>query len=110
MLWRKGLLHKLKCLKINGAMFQWIKDFLSNRTFQVKVSNKLSEIRYLENGTPQGSIISPILFLIMINDISTSSPTVKLSLYADDSTAYNSGTNLKFLIKQMKVAINLIST
>ena len=74
----------LKNMGINGKMFTYIKQFLSNRTIQVRVGNTLSGTHTLKNGTPQGSIISPILFLVMINDLpanitktdATLSPTI----------------------------------
>jgi retron-type reverse transcriptase len=50
-------------------MFSFIENFISERIFQVKVGSELSETKVLENGTPQGSIISPVLFPIMINDM-----------------------------------------
>lgn len=50
-------------------MFKWIKSFLSKRIIRVKVNGVLSEVYEVENGTPQGSIISPLLFSVMINDI-----------------------------------------
>src|SRR6218665_3256278 len=63
------LLEKLLNMEIMGKTYHWIEKFLVYRTFQVKVGASLSETHSLENGTLQGSIISPILFLIMINDI-----------------------------------------
>jgi len=33
MVWRKGLLIKLKKFSINGRMFDWIADFTTDRTF-----------------------------------------------------------------------------
>jgi len=51
----------------------------------------------LENGTPQGSVISPFLFLIMINDIEAPENNTRLSLYADDSATWKTGSNLKAL-------------
>ena len=69
MVWREGLLIKLRQMGIKGRMFQWVKDFLSGRRIMVKINEELSSEYMVENGTPQGSIISPILFLIMINDV-----------------------------------------
>jgi len=50
-------------------VFGFVKNFLTDRTIQVKVGNALSQTYLLENGTAQRSVISPLLFLIMINDL-----------------------------------------
>ena len=85
MLWKDGLLFKLlNQIKIRGKMYNWIKDFLENRKFQVKINESFSKKYNIDNGTPQGSSISPLLFLIMINDIKLSNTNVHLSLFADD--------------------------
>jgi hypothetical protein len=81
MLWKDGLLYKLLQLNIGSKMYNWIKEFLDNRQFQVKINNTFSDTYKLENGTPQGSCISPILFIIMINDLKISSPNIQYSLY-----------------------------
>ena len=60
---------KIKKIGINVNMFQFINDFIDHRIFQIKVGAELSNVKNLENGTPQGLIISPILFVIMINDM-----------------------------------------
>lgn len=91
MLWVNGLLHKLKKLKIGGRMFSFIQDFITQRTFHVKVGDKASTKRTLQNGTPQGSVISPTLFLVMINDMATENKDVDLSLFADDSATFTGG-------------------
>lgn len=67
MLWKDGLLIKLNQMGIRGHMFQWIKQFLSERTIAVKINGIVSDSYRVENGIPQGSIISPLLFSIMIN-------------------------------------------
>jgi len=84
---------KIKRLGINGNMFRFIGSFISDRTFQVQVGADLSNVTIMRNGTPQGSIISPTLFLIMINDMKVDVPDVQLSLFADDSATYKSGKN-----------------
>jgi hypothetical protein len=101
MLWRTGLLAKLKKMGINGRMFAFIKDFISDRTFQVQIGKERSSTWTLENGTPQGSVISPILFLIMINDMSEVINGVHLSLFADDSATYKSEKNLQYIMKEI---------
>ena len=109
MLWRAGLMTKVKRLGIDGNMFSFIDNFISERSFQVKVGSALSEVKQMENGTPQGSIISPTLFLIMINDMDVGRPGVELSLFADDSSIYRSGRNVKSILKDIQAALDNVS-
>jgi len=109
MLWRAGLMTKVKKLGINGNLFQFINEFINNRTFEVKVGAETSEKRTLENGTPQGSVLSPILFLIMINDIEIGNTGAQLSLFADDSSTFKSGKNLCKIMKDLQSSLDYIS-
>jgi len=59
---KEVLLSKLLSYGISGRMFHFIRSFLSNRTFQVRIDSTLSMTKRLENGTPQGSVLNPILF------------------------------------------------
>jgi hypothetical protein len=68
-MWREGLLIKLNGMGIIGRMYTWIVDFLFDRTFQVRVGSDLSRKYELENGTTQVGAISPILVMLMIDDL-----------------------------------------
>lgn len=57
MMWKDRLLIKLGKLGITGSMHRWIKDFLFSRSVQVRIGKSLSR-NFVENGMPQGSIIS----------------------------------------------------
>ena len=64
------LLCKLQSIGIEGNLFQWIKDFLSNNRFQkVTVDGFHSKMEKVISGVPQGSVLGPILFLIYVNDL-----------------------------------------
>ena len=67
-------------------MFNFIGGFLENRRIQVRVGSNLSISKEVENGVPQGSVISPILFLIAINDLKP--PGVSVSMFADDTAIW----------------------
>lgn len=62
-------LDKLRSAAINGRMFDWIKDCLNNRSIHVRFGGDYSESAFIENGTPQGPVISPVVFDFMINEI-----------------------------------------
>lgn len=106
--WKNGLLTKVKRLGISGKMFKFIQDFITERSFQVRVGAEKSESMTLENGTPQGSVISPTLFLIMINDLRVSTPGVQLSIFADDSAVYKSGRKLNLVIKHLQESLDQV--
>jgi len=109
MMWRSGLLIKLKNLGITGNIHSFVKNFLTQRTIQVKVGSALSQKYFLDNGTAQGSIISPLLFLIMINDLPNSLHDVESSLFADDSCIFKSGKNLAHITKSVQDNLQIIS-
>jgi len=108
-MWRDGLLYKLRRIGIGKNVYSFIRDFLSNRTFQVRVGGSLSKIVPMENGSPQCSVISPLLFLIMMNnyplDVHGGS---RLALFADDSSVYKSGSSLKYITNSIQIYLKNI--
>uniref|UniRef100_A0A3B5QAR3 Reverse transcriptase domain-containing protein n=1 Tax=Xiphophorus maculatus TaxID=8083 RepID=A0A3B5QAR3_XIPMA len=106
MMWVEGLLIKLCMLDIKGKLFKWIKDFLTNRKIQVRIGDVISGKYKVENGTPQGSIISPLLFLIMINDVFKDiGKEIGCSLFADDGAVWKRGKNVDFIVRKLQKVI-----
>jgi len=87
----------------------WIKNFLTRRTYQVKVGEEYSYTYSTDNGTPQGSSLSPILFLIMVNDFPKLSSSTSDAFFADDCTIWRSGTNIQSIIHHLQLDLNIIS-
>lgn len=84
--WPDGLLHKLKMINTPQYIINWIRAFIKNRKFYVKINNINSSTETILAGVPQGAILSPILFNIYINDIIIAHNKNKnfSLLYADD--------------------------
>ena len=83
--WHPGLLHKLRCMGIEGPLFDWFCDYLSDRKIRAVINGLSSEWRATTAGVPQGSILGPLLFLIFINDITTNIES-DIHLFADDTS------------------------
>jgi hypothetical protein len=80
---RPGTFHHN--VNISPELMNIIMDFLSNRSFKVKVEGKFSEKHDLAVGCVQGSILGPKLFGIYCNGITNVLQDSKIITYADDS-------------------------
>ena len=71
-------------------MIRWIQAWLSNRKARVTVNKTDSSERLLRQGLPQGSVLSPLLFLVFINDLMSGWPDgVEVSAFADDVAVWS---------------------
>ena len=78
-------------MHVCGKMYKWISHYLENRTARTKVQGQTSKMMLLEQGVPQGGVLSPTLFLAYINDITENFPArVHTSSFADDLAIWTS--------------------
>ena len=67
-------------------MLKFIKEYLQGRKQRVAVNGTLSDIRAVKSGVPQGSILGPLLFILLINSMQNRVSTgTQITLYADDT-------------------------
>ena len=80
-------MHKMMELEIPYRFIKFVRNFLSGRRTRVDIGGERSSSFRLDEGLPQGSSISPILFIIFINDIDVGlDPRTIASLFADDTS------------------------
>jgi hypothetical protein len=101
-IWTEGLISKLISLNFAKHLIILIKNMIEHRCFTMSVNGyKSDQIFGIKNGLQQGTVCSPILFIIYINDLLKKLNTMpnnfckKYSLaFADDLTIYVAGRKL----------------
>jgi hypothetical protein len=100
--WKHGILMDLKNAGLEGHLPRFIQNFLCNRSFQVRVGTTLSDLRRLEAGVPQGSILSTTLFNLKINSITKCCTShTECFLYVDDFVICYRSTNMSTIERQL---------
>ena len=94
------LLKKTEKLGIGGKLLKWLEVFLTKRVQRVRVEGHLSEPQMVRSGVPQGSVLGPLFFIIMMLDIDAEVSNAKLLSFADD-------TRLWSLIKSLQDQLKL---
>ena len=88
--WLEGLKYKLGRpeIGISTKMIRLLSSFLTNRHLRVHQNSAISNKIELKAGTPQGSALSPLLFIFYVNDTPKPPPGVLISKFADDMAAW----------------------
>ena len=95
--WHNGLRYKIFQLDLPTKMTRWPLDFLVGRVIQVNVNGFMSNQINPKAGVPQGSVLSPLIFLVYVNNLP--SPHHKqnsLSQFADDTAQWVFSLNVRF--------------
>ena len=102
------LIEKLNHYGIRGVANELIKSYLTDRFQYVELDNIKSSRINIKYGVPQGSILSPLLFILYINDLPNSlinQPT----LFADDTCILTSNHSLVNLETQSNDELKIVS-
>ena len=97
------VIKKLERYGIRGQTLLWFKSYLEGRKLRVRCTTnvegkqEISDTYSIKYGTPQGSCMGPLIFLIFCNDISLSLQHMHCIQFADDTTLYFSHKNANYL-------------
>ena len=109
------LLKKLEIYGIRGLPLSWFKSYLGDRSLRVKCSTAdsdetvYSEYKKVTYGTPQGSCLGPLLFLVFCNDLYLNLLYSSCILFVDDITVYILGKNLKFVVCSLEHDLEILN-
>ena len=90
--WHTGLIFKIKKYGIKGNLLKWLTSYLTNRKQKVVINGNSSDIKDLQAGVPQGSVLGPLLFLLYINDF-CKNVSSKDFMFADDTSLFKKINN-----------------
>lgn len=99
------LLTKMTTYGICGIAYKWFESYLSGRVQFTTLNNASSPYKAITCGVPQGSVLSPILFLIYINDIIRTSTKLNFLLFADDTTIFINGYNFEEITRTLNLEL-----
>ena len=106
--WHDGIRYKVQKLGIPIRLVRLISSFLSNRKLTVKVRDKHSDTVSMEAGTPQGSCLSPLLYIILVNDIPNVSDSAMIGQFADDIALWANAQTFAESLQRLQTAVNTL--
>ncbi len=86
--WHRSFPSKLPSYGFYPSLCIFISSFLSGRSISAVVDGYCSTPKPINSGLTQGSVLSPTLFLLFINDLSITENLIHS--YADDTTLHDS--------------------
>ena len=86
----------------------WLYNFITDRMLRVNINGSYSEFIRISTGTPQGGVISPILFAFLISTLRPRSNNCFYYKYADDLTVVHVTKKGEF--EDLQAELNHIKT
>ena len=80
------IVNRLSACNLPQNFVLWVKDYLSQRRQYVKIGDICSNISCVTSGVPQGSILGPYLFSVVLGEFLSSKRDSLLIKFADDCT------------------------
>ena len=94
----KLLLEKLQAYGFDEKSLSFIDSYLTNRNQRTKIGDSFRKIQRIITGVPQGSVLGPLFFNIIINDPFLAVDKSTLCHCVDDNTLYTPGNDANTVI------------
>jgi hypothetical protein len=101
--WHDGLNHKLKLL-LPVQYSKILQSYITERYFRIKQEDAYSDLRQIQAGIPQGSVLGPTLYLLYTSDL----PKLEQDLvatFADDTAIMVIGDTNSESTEKLQIAI-----
>lgn len=101
------VLRGLQKVGISWQIYLFLESLLTERTSRVKLGKTHSGNRLRTRGLPQGSVLSPILFNLVMSELVTNHLAVNMTIYADDTLClWTTAQRVSTLEDYMQAALN----
>ncbi len=109
-IWHDGLRYKLLEANLPVQMVRWLSDYIRDRTFCVNLPSAQSVSKPIDAGVPQGSCVSPALFLLFSRDVDVGDTVTewrrKMGQYADDIAVWARSKSPKIAAKLVQESLD----
>ena len=82
------LLRALREIGISSNPRIWFYNFLARRSQYVRLPGGVSDDNMVISVVPQGTVLGPMLFLVLISNINQNIEESKITIFADDARLY----------------------
>ena len=100
--WTQGLLHKISNY-LSDHHVRILESYLENRKFEICYGEATSPVKPIMAGVPQGSVLGPLLYVLYVADILTSSHT-EIATFADDTALLSPHNNYTTAVNNLQTA------
>ncbi|KAF9805335.1 hypothetical protein SFRURICE_007578 [Spodoptera frugiperda] len=88
------LITSLEECGVEKPLKDWFRDYLTSRSYRVKISDTFSDEKIVRCGVPQGSGSGPVCYLMHVNSLCNVLQHCSAHMFADDLCALRAGTDI----------------
>ena len=99
----------MKNMNLDESVINWVESYLMERQQRVYANDLYSSYQTITQGVPQGSVLSPLFYIIYVNDLYKIFKNCKFALYAGDTVLYISDNDIAISVKKLQEDIDALS-